>query len=369
MPNNSSNPVTAIREGRLRSYLATPADIIEHFGLESEISQNYRGRLVYEMLQNADDAMGSLEGQPRRVLFWLTHDALLVANTGRPISEDDLCALCGLSVSTQTTKKVAGQRRATIGQKGIGFKSVLEITANPEAHSTGISFRFDEKLSEDALLRADGLGKKVRRGRVPVMRLPFPPDNVPTPAEQSLDEGYRTVFWFPLRQEPLQLGERIAQLLGGISSRSILFLRNVDELIIRVEDGDTRSWLVERETFSPEGMWLRTGSLPNQGVARVTVRENASSVLRFLVFVDRDVQIGPHRAGLDKASWEGVELTEVEVAIALDEHGRMTPLATDPRIHVFLPTEERNPFPFLVNGAFSCDLSRQAIRIADRSDD
>jgi hypothetical protein len=32
-----------IRRGRLRSYCATPADILEHCGLEDQIAQNYRG--------------------------------------------------------------------------------------------------------------------------------------------------------------------------------------------------------------------------------------------------------------------------------------------------------------------------------------
>ena len=35
------------------------------------------------------------------------------------------------------------------------------------------------------------------------------------------------------------------------------------------------------------------------------------------------------------------------------------------RLHVFLPTAERCPYPLLVNGAFAADLSRQEIRVGE----
>lgn len=47
----------------------------EDVGQESQIAQDYRGRLIYELLQNADDAMdASAEGA--RICFRLTSDAL-----------------------------------------------------------------------------------------------------------------------------------------------------------------------------------------------------------------------------------------------------------------------------------------------------
>jgi len=367
--NDDHEILASIREGRLRSYQATPADILEHCGLEDQIAQNYRGRLVYEMLQNADDAMDGICEQKRRVFFRLTHDALLVANTGRPISEADVRALCGLSVSSQTTKRVANRRRATIGQKGVGFKSILEITSRPETHSTGISFRFDQGLSERLLQETQGLDGYVRADRIPIMRLPFSPASIPGPVQQALDDGFATVFWFPLREDVPAVRDRIAKFLSNVSSRSVMFLRHVDELTVNVEDTSTRGWQIAREINDSSGDWLPAESLPNQGVARVRLDDIGGKSQSFMVFVDREIEIGPHRAGLDQTSWEGVELTEAAVAVALNDEGDFTPVRTDPRIHVFLPTEERCPFPFLINGAFSCDLSRQSIRVGSGEDD
>lgn len=366
---NDQEILAKIRGGRLRSYQATPADILEHCGLEDQIAQNYRGRLVYEMLQNADDAMDGISGQKRRVYFQLTSDALLVANTGRPISEADVRALCGLSVSSQTTKRVANRRRATIGQKGVGFKSILEITSKPEAYSTGISFRFDQVLSERLLQETDGLDGYVRPDRIPIMRLPFSPASIPDPVQQALDDGFTTVFWFPLREDGPGVRDRISKFLRGISSRSVLFLRHVDELTLKVEDTLTRGWRVSREINRDNGEWLLAESLPGQGAARVKLQDSYGESQTYMVFVDREIEIGSHRAGLDQTSWEGVELTEAAVAIGLNGDGTFAPVKTDPRVHVFLPTEERCPLPFLINGAFSCDLSRQSIRVGASEDD
>ena len=54
---NSDAFLADLREHRLAAYRAMPADIREHHALEAEIAQNYRGRFVYELLQNADEVM------------------------------------------------------------------------------------------------------------------------------------------------------------------------------------------------------------------------------------------------------------------------------------------------------------------------
>lgn len=364
--------IAAVRDGRIQSYVSTPADILEHFGLESQIAQDYRGRLVYELLQNADDALADGHAFDGKVLFQLTGAGLLVANNGRPVSAGDLRALCGLSVSSHTTKKAQGRRRATIGQKGMGFKSVLEITDTPQVHSTGLSFVFDRERTAHALQEVAELGPGLDAGKVPIMRLPFPADSPDEQVINALADGYETVFWFPFRPNTVaESFERIASLLRSLDTRSVLFLRHVDEVVISVGTADRRHWLIQREASIDGTEWYQVPSLPDDGAARVTLIEDeqVAALSRFLLFADRTIEIGDNRYGLDGASWEGVELTEVGLAVGLDEQERLVPLAEDPRLHVFLPTQERCPFPLLVNGAFACNLSRQAIDVTDREDD
>ena len=128
-----------IRTENLNVYRASPQRLKEDVGQEAQIAQDYRGRLLYELLQNADDAMLAVDPIEATVAFVLDKNDLWVANSGRPLDEADIRGLCGISASS---KRHSGNRRASIGHKGMGFKSVLEMTDAPEVYSTTISFRF-----------------------------------------------------------------------------------------------------------------------------------------------------------------------------------------------------------------------------------
>ena len=136
-----------IRIENLNVYRASPQRLREDVGQESQIAQDYRGRLVYELLQNADDAMAAGTASAC-IRFELTDTDLWVANSGRVLDEADIRGLCGISASKKSLQH-GQKRRASIGHKGMGFKSVLEITDSPEVFSTTICFRFSPN---DALL-------------------------------------------------------------------------------------------------------------------------------------------------------------------------------------------------------------------------
>ncbi len=370
---STPDPVDAYRKHRIEAYRHHPDDILEHYGTEGGIAQEYRGRLVYELLQNADDAMDDPSSFRDRVLFQLLDHSLLVANSGRPIAELDMRALCGLGLSSQLSKRTTGRRRATIGHKGMGFKSVLEVTRAPAVHSRGLSFQFDPDLAYRELAGIPELGDIIQEGMVSIMRLPFSVGEVPEPVRHALTEGYNTVFWLPLRDDN-EIHAELAETLGSLDARTILFLRNIEEVVIDVNGEAARRWRLSRYERDRDGGWSETGSCPAQGTARVVLDEWVGDLDdepdargAYLISIDRDVWIGDHRGGLDPRAWRGVELTEVSAAVELDKNDRLVPITADPRIHVFLPTGERCPYPFLVNGAFSVDIKRQGLAV--RTDD
>src|SRR3954466_12741967 len=115
--------IGGIVEQNLAVYRAMPSRLQEDVSQESQVASDYRGRLVYELLQNADDAMADASTTSDRVSFLVTDDELWIANTGRALTDDDVLGLCGLGASSKVD--TAGNRRASIGHKGLGFKSVL----------------------------------------------------------------------------------------------------------------------------------------------------------------------------------------------------------------------------------------------------
>src|SRR4051795_10179417 len=80
----------------LAVYRASPIRLREDVGQEAEIAHDYRGRIVYELLQNADDAMADNPGTRDAILIRLTDTDLWVGNSGRPLDDDDVRGLCGI---------------------------------------------------------------------------------------------------------------------------------------------------------------------------------------------------------------------------------------------------------------------------------
>ena len=100
--------------------------------LGDQVAQEYRGRAVLELLQNAHDVLGGNDDLGR-VSFVLNSSAeqpeLLIANSGRPFRCDDFRGICQLAQSPKDPNK-------SVGNKGLGFRSVLELTTCPEVWST-----------------------------------------------------------------------------------------------------------------------------------------------------------------------------------------------------------------------------------------
>src|SRR5262249_49524856 len=137
--------IDSIVEQNLGAYRAMPSRLQEDVSQEAQVASDYRGRLVFELLQNADDAMADGATTDDRVSFFVTDDKLWIANTGRPLTEDDVSGLCGLGASSKVD--AGGNRRASIGHKGLGFKSVLEITDEPAVYSRTHSFGLGEDIA------------------------------------------------------------------------------------------------------------------------------------------------------------------------------------------------------------------------------
>ena len=124
--------------------------------LTEQIEHQYHGRFLVELIQNAHDALyprGEGDDQ-RRIDIVLAEEepfgALYVANDGRPFASSNFRALSNLGQSDKDPVK-------DIGNKGIGFRSVLEISRAPEIYSRskvgsagfdGYCFRFIPSVNE-----------------------------------------------------------------------------------------------------------------------------------------------------------------------------------------------------------------------------
>lgn len=105
--------------------------------LTEQVEHQYHGRFIVELIQNAHDALLPIDAttdHTGRIEIVLKSEGpfgtLYVANDGRPFSESNFKSLSRLGQSDKSPQE-------SIGNKGIGFRSVLEITDSPEIHSRG----------------------------------------------------------------------------------------------------------------------------------------------------------------------------------------------------------------------------------------
>ncbi len=223
--------VTRLREGELRPlrlqatnglHASAFKSLYERGEGQELVRQQYTGRYPFELLQNANDAARDAD-MPGRAHFLLTETALIVADNGFGFGDKHVDAICSLGRSS----KGPGE---AVGHKGLGFKSVGEITDHPQITSTRASFQFssDRVRHEVATI----LGPLPDGQKLPVYAFPFPvrPSDFGLDAEHVTDlrsSGFTTVIRLPFN-ENVDRETVEGHLLDNLSPRLLLFLPNLD---------------------------------------------------------------------------------------------------------------------------------------------
>ncbi len=155
----------------LDAYRAKPNLVEQDAGIEiSNVEGGYGRKQLHELLQNGADAMIS---SPGRISVVLTRSALYCANEGQPLRPSGVAALMASHLSTK--------RSDQIGRFGLGFKSVLGLSDDPEIISTSGSLRWDRAQSRRRILEVVPTAK-----RSPVLRLAEPIDAEKAAAEDAV---------------------------------------------------------------------------------------------------------------------------------------------------------------------------------------
>lgn len=360
--------IADIQTTHLDTYRSNPDRIESDAGTERQDRADYDGRFIFELLQNAVDEMGDT-AHPE-VRLELTEDRLVVANNGTAFTIDDLYAL---TLTTRTTK--AGD--TSIGHKGRGFTSVLGITDRPAVYSSDVAAQFDRqetatRLNDDTVI-AEQYPDGLTAVNVPVLGMPC--EATPSAATRDLlDDGFTTVFEFPLR-DPDALRGRIERKLRGLGENTVALLPELERIRIETPEWE-RTWRVRREPVDnhPGATFVHLACETSD--ADGETREERS----FAVFETDDLDYGEIVAesnlgeveldtmgGLSVGVGFTAEPVTAEPSTAPDDW-RITPVygasvEEPPHVHVFLPTKERSPIPALVTGTFQSDTSRRNLTL------
>ena len=113
--------------------LAGAKDYLEVANLAEHIGADYHGRFLIELIQNAEDPSRQINftsaGQcSTRLIIVRTKTAVAVLNQGTPFTNKDIKAITSLGLSTKNPE-------TSLGNKGVGFKAVFQVTERPEIYS------------------------------------------------------------------------------------------------------------------------------------------------------------------------------------------------------------------------------------------
>jgi hypothetical protein len=298
---------------------------------------------VLELLQNADDA-GVDYGSNRAALV-LTPEGLLAANEGVPFSTGGLYSLL---ISDHSPKPESGR---TIGNRGLGFRSLLSWSETPFILSGGLEVGFSRvhaeswvgALMENPKLRAVVEAEVGRTGRLPVPVLGVPKllDDVEADVERPMlhlrqiatelrSEGYDTVVGVPFTGRASF--DDAADQLSSLAIETLLFLQNLKALEIRTPSVSS-FWRAER---SAERVHLSSDK-----VKRVWRLWSTSEDARVPVeYLEDDAEPREHGYG---------------ITIAVPEEG----VVEHGTLYNYLPTAVHFPYPVIAHAGLEITKNRQ----------
>ncbi|WP_094555492.1 DUF3883 domain-containing protein [Synechococcus sp. 1G10] len=282
--------------------------------LETYLAESYKTRSLIELIQNADDAEASSFG---------IHEApggFAVGNTGRIFSATDVEALCRSGASNKYRGGL------TIGYRGIGFKSVVNLANTIFVYSGEHEFCFNKErtISE--------LGIEID---VPLIRIPH---EIESRSRQELDTyvedikhsfGYATVFIFTSLNKRLSQNE-----LSNFDAGSLLFLNHLRHFSI--QNGD-----LARNISISQGQ-----QKDNTGLS-LTITEGEKSDTWYV--------------------FSSPSSTFTKIAARMSSNKIVSADFSESVFHSFTPSEDFTGALLKINGDYSTDPSRKRLDMDDRS--
>lgn len=367
-----ADQIERIAAGKLQAFEGT-INVKDGVYLDDVYAQNksvaehtaadYHGRFLIELVQNANDVheRGKHDGQIEVLLVKDEGDfgTLYVANFGKPFTYDNVVALSRIGLST----KPPGE---SIGNKGLGFRSVSHVCDAPEVYSQATSscgatefegYCFTFARPEDLNDRIDHpTVLKLAQSDLPMFFLPIALTTQPTIITDYAVRGFSSVIRLPLRDsDALQTALVEVAALDDDSAPLLLFLDRLEKLHakVRSEAGETYS------EFTLNRFEVRIAHAPVvASVVRLNdaqwllVRDHVPEVLMQKVVLEGVKAKQLHGSWKD---WSG--MGEVSLAVPIDHE------ISSPRLYTFLPMGEGATAPFEghLHGSFFPSSNRKAV--------
>jgi hypothetical protein len=361
--------ISALMQQRIQRYCDSRLDPSLYQSVRNMsqfVSDDYGGRFLLELIQNAHDAHDPSR-KDGEIAVCLNpsmgdHGCLYVANRGRGFMSKNLRAITNIALSSKSAN-------AGIGNKGLGFRSVLQICNWPEIYSIqesggrgfdGYCFRFAmeedlrDVLGPDSVGLAQEMAETLPCWHVPVVAHPGPD------VARFATDGFATVVRLPLKSHDALMAVRAQiDLLLGLTTPLHLFLDRVGR--ISIDSGDGSCMNLDRATSQT---WIH----PPRGfkvdaplkISKLRLGNDEFALAQW--DVDEKIFRSALKVSLEKGqvpeswkNWEGA--AQISVAVPLGK-----PLDCG-RLYCFLPLDSagKSPLPAHINANFYTKLDRRSV--------
>lgn len=300
-----TNNIKELQEEFRKEALNAPMLFKDLAKVEQYIAESYKTRSFIELIQNADDAHSKNFG------VHIFDNFVIVGNDGRDFNNDDIKAIC----RSGSSNKIRGGE--TIGYRGIGFKSVVNLAEKVYILSGNTKFMYDKKLTQEILNITDD---------VPLIRIPHDIEDVPYIDEINRikqEYGYSTIFLFNNIKENIVKSE-----LEQFDKSSVLFLNSVSTINL---------------------------------ITQTTSRKIVKNVIDDICTISENNLKEQWKIYSDNNKYD-------KIAFKVNEETIISANPLESVIHSFTPTTEISGGYFKMNGNFSTDPSRKNIDFDELSE-
>jgi len=215
-----------------KGYKDNPKLMLQTNIQENEKIQGYRGRELLELLQNAVD---ELEGAKDKIVkIELNEKTLCVSNNGRVFSEDGVISLMYSNLSPKYKKN------QYIGNKGTGFRSILNWAESVSVFSGELSIEFSPKYAEEELqelLKNENVAEYEKTQPELKMATLVAPKIIENISNHTFDTTIRIELI-----DSDEIRKNVRQQLSQLDAKFLLFLENLEHLII-IDSGNKTEYI------------------------------------------------------------------------------------------------------------------------------
>lgn len=301
------------------------AEMVGAYKREKETTKDYNGRQLLELIQNADDA-----GSNAILIKNNTKNSILtISNKGEAFTKEGYRSLMIQNLSSKLKKSY-------IGNKGLGFRSIINWSDSITIISNGTTVEFSEEKRKQEfynlfnknerleILNEFSFSKNVN---------PLPFLAIPMVRESSNNSDFTTSIEIRYRQ---QFFEDILTQIKDLKEEVLLFLNNIKKIEIQGFENINNIEIKGEKSI---------GKAISIGNRKWTVFKKSG-------LLEEKYQ--------DKTNTQK-EHYQLKIAIPLECENETDLLFT------FFPTKVNLEFPFVVHGTFDLDSSRNQLVKSDKN--